>query len=408
MTGGETHRAWYPIVRLIAAFSLMTTGSSAMYATILTLKPVGFEFDVNRGLASLPYTLFMVGYGIGGVAMGRVTDRVGVMYPMILGGICLPLGYYLAANADEFWQYCAAVFLLCGFLGSAVTFAPIVADISLWFTGRRGLAVAIVASGSYVSGVIWPPALQTFIDDVGWRATYEGTAFVVAGIMLPLSLLLYKRPTIVNFTAGTGGLASPRAALGLSPVSLQCAICAAGIGCCVAMAMPQVHIVAYATDLGHAAQRGAEMIALMTGFGVVSRLLSGWISDRIGGLKTLLLGSTLQCIMLAMYLTNDTLTALYVISAAFGMSQGGIVPSYAIIVRTFFPAGEAGWRIGTAFLFTIIGMAFGGWLAGALYDLTGDYFVSFITAIGFNIMNMVIAATLLARARERRLRPSAA
>jgi MFS family permease len=217
--------------------------------------------------------------------------------------------------------------------------------------------------------------------------------------MLPLSAVLYRRPPVSPEPAPSESGAGPRRPLGFSPTQLQCLICAAGIGCCAAMAMPQVHIVAYATDLGHAAARAAEMLSLMLGFGIVSRLASGWISDRIGGLNTLLLGSFLQCCVLAAFLVADSLVALYAFSVAFGLAQGGIVPSYAIIVRTFFPNREAGWRIGMALLFTILGMALGGWMAGALYDLTGSYTLSFVNAIAFNLLNMAIAAKLLRRAK---------
>ena len=282
------------------------------------------------------------------------------------------------------------------------TFAPLVTDISHWFTARRGLAVGIVISGNYLAGAVWPPILQFFIDAHGWRETFIGVGFFTLGSMLLLSGVLYRRPPLSHDDASPGGgqMTAAFRPLQLAPNTLQVLLCAAGLGCCIAMAMPQVHIVAYATDLGYAAAQGAQMLSLMLASGIISRLLSGWISDRIGGLQTLLLGSSLQCLVLAAFLTADTLTALYVLAIAFGLSQGGIVPSYAIIVRTFFPARDAGWRIGTALFFTMIGMALGGWMAGALYDLTGSYQAAFINAIGFNIMNMVIAAWLLQRFRK--------
>jgi MFS family permease len=398
-SANRTPLGGYRIVRLIAALLLMTVGGSAMYGVIVTLKPVGLEFGVSRGVASLPYMLFMMGFGTGGVALGWVADRFGIVMPAMLASIALPAGLIAASQAENLVQFCLAVGLLCGFLGASVTFSPVVSDISQWFLRRRGLAVGIVISGTYVAGALWPPLLQHFIDRHGWRTTFFEIGIFALCVMVPLSALLYRRPPAAPEPVTSSNAGGPRRVLGFSPAQVQCLICAAGIGCCAAMAMPQVHIVAYATDLGHAAARAAEMLSLMLGFGVVSRLASGWISDRIGGSNTLLLGSFLQCAVLAAFLLGDSLVALYACSVAFGLAQGGIVPSYAIIVRSYFPAREAGWRIGTAFLFTIIGMAFGGWMAGVLYDLTGSYTVSFLNAIAFNLLNMMIAALLLHRAK---------
>jgi len=273
--------------------------------------------------------------------------------------------------------------------------APLIADISHWFNRRRGLAVGIAFSGSYVAGAIWPPILQRMFDAQGWRESFIDLALLTLIFMALLSLLLYPRPPTNEQLPTTGSANSNLTNSAISAGTLQSLICLAGFGCCVAMAMPQIHIVPYVMDLGHPAIRGAEMLGLMLGFGVISRVGSGWLSDRIGGLATLLLGSVLQLAVLIAFLTGNSLVFLYGISIAFGLSQGGIVPSYTIILRAFFPPKQAGWRISTSFLFTIAGMAFGGWIAGALYDLTGSYTVSFLNAIGFNILNLWIAASLI-------------
>ncbi len=392
--------AWYPVARLIVALLLMTLGGSAMYASVLVLEPAAAEFGTGRGAASLPYALFMLGFGGGGVLMGRLADRTGILVPAMIGSLAMPAGLWLAAQADSLLTFGLALGGLCGFLGASFTFAPMVADVSHWFDGRRGLAVGVVISGSYLAGALWPPVLQHFIDAVGWRRTFEDFAVFTLACMLPLVLALMPRPVLDDAEHDARG--APRWAvrpLGFSRGQLQCLICAAGVGCCVAMAMPQVHIVPYAIDRGFAAQRGAEMLALMLGAGIVSRIASGWLSDRIGGLRTLLLGSVLQGLVLAWFMFADSLAMLYAASLAFGLAQGGIVPSYAIIVRTFFPAGQAGWRIGTTLLFTIGGMALGAWMAGALYDLTGSYTASYVNAIVFNVLNAAVAVTLLRRNR---------
>ena len=389
----------YPVVRLIASLMLVTVGGAAMYAVIVALKPASFEFDVSRGLASVPYMMLMLTGGIGGVFMGRLADRFGVLVPVLIGCVGLPAGMAGAAHAEEFWQFCAALGVLSGLLGTSAVFAPMAADISLWFTRRRGLAVAIVVTGTYFAGALWPPIVQASIDARGWRETFLIVAFVMAGTMLPLAAVLYRKPAALIAAQTAGAWTGAGRPLAMAPGTLQCLICVAGLGCCVAMAMPQVHIVAHVSDLGHAAQRGAEMLALMLGTGIVSRIGSGFISDRIGGLRTLLLGSILQALAIVAFLGADTLTLLYVVSAVFGLSQGGIVPSYTIIIRTFFPAQEAGRRVGWAMLFTFAGMALGGWMAGALYDLTGSYTASFINAIAFNVLNAAIVV-YLARRRQ--------
>lgn len=391
--------SWYPIVRLVSSLVLMTLGGSGMYASVLVLEPAALEFGTGRGAASLPYALFMIGFGTGGVLMGRMADKAGILIPALAGSFMLPAGFLLASQADTILGFCLALGGVCGLLGASFSFAPLVADVSLWFHGRRGLAVGIAISGNYLAGAIWPPILQRSFDLHGWRQTFIDLAWFDLACMVPLCFLLWPRPPAHDEgrdTADSLHLA-PRP-LGFSRNQLQCVVCAAGVSCCVGMSMPQVHIVPYVIDLGFAAQQGAQMLALMLGAGVVSRVASGWLSDRIGGLRTLLLGGFLQALVLVWLMFSDTLPMLYAASVAFGLSQGGIVPSYAIIVRTFFPAGQAGWRIGTALMFTICGMALGGWMSGALYDLTGSYDAAYINAIAFNILNLVIAYNLLRRA----------
>lgn len=393
---------FYPVVRLFASLLLMAVAGSAMYAAILVLEPAAAEFETGRGAGSMPYTLFMIGFAVGGVLMGRIADRFGIVAPALLASLCLPAGLLFAARATEIWHFGVSLGVLCGLFGMAATFAPVASDISHWFTARRGLAVGIVISGTYVAGAIWPPVLQHFIDTYGWRATFHGLGNLTLLMMLPLTLLLY-RPAVVDHDDGAAATrsGSRRTSLGFSSRSLQGLLCLAGVGCCAAMAMPQVHIVPLVIDLGFDAEHGARMLAVMLGCGVVSRLVSGWISDRIGGLRALLVGSALQGAVIFGFLFADGLATLYVLAVAFGLSQGGIVPSYTIIVRTLFPAREAGWRVGTTMLFTVGGMALGGWLAGALYDLTGDYDASILAAFGFNVLNLGIAAWLIARDRMR-------
>jgi MFS family permease len=394
----ESPYAW---LRLAASLALMTLGASGMYIVTVALPLVQAEFAVNRSDASLPYTLTMIGFGLGGILMGRLADRFGVIVPVLIGTFCLGAGFIAAGFAGSLWQFALAQGLLIGFLGCSATFAPLVADTSLWFHRRRGIAVAICASGNYLAGALWPPVVQHFFDTAGWRQTYMGVGAFCIAAMLPLALVLRRRPpALVTANAdGTGHAPAPHS-LGLPPALVLGLLCTAGVACCVAMSMPQVHIVALCGDLGFAAARGAEMLSLMLGFGIVSRLASGWICDRIGGLRTLLLGSALQMVALALYLPADDLASLYVVSAMFGLFQGGIVPSYAIIVREYFAPRVAGTIVSIVLTSTLFGMALGGWMSGAIFDLTGSYRAAFLNGIAWNLLNMAIAGLLLLRSRK--------
>jgi MFS family permease len=309
----------------------------------------------------------------------------------------------LAGNAPNLLVLILAQGLLIGFLGCATTFAPLVADTALWFNRRRGIAVAICASGNYLAGAFWPPVMQYFFETSGWRATYTGIGIFCTIAMLALAFALRRKPPALETSATAAMIERNEKPLGLAPNTLMVLLVVAGVGCCVAMSMPQVHIVAYCGDLGYGAARGAEMLSIMLGFGIVSRLASGWICDRIGGLRTLLLGSFLQGVALLLFLPFDGLASLYIVSAMFGLFQGGIVPSYAIIVREYFPPREAGVRTGIVLMATLFGMAFGGWISGAIFDFTGSYRAAFLNGIAWNALNLSIAFWLLNRARASRI-----
>jgi MFS family permease len=393
----------YAWMRLVISLVLGTISGIGLWSAVVVLPAIETEFSVGRGGASLPYTATMIGFAIGGVLMGRLADRFGIVVPLIGSSVILGLSFIAAAFTTGYWQFVFVQAVLIGMLGSSATFGPLVADVSLWFVRRRGIAIGIAASGSYLAGTVWPPILQYAIEAVGWRQTYIGIGIVCLVTMLPLSLLLRERaPIVKSAISGNARFVSDRPLS--APPYLQGLLLLAGLACCVAMSMPQVHIVAYCGDLGYGMARGAEMLSLMLGLGVVSRLASGLIADKIGGLGTLILGSTLQCLALLFYLPFDGLMSLYIVSAFFGLAQGGIVPSYALIVRDYYPAREAGTRISLVFTATIVGMALGGWMSGAIFDFTGSYQAAFINGIVWNFLNMAIAAWLLfdrARLRER-------
>ena len=387
-------------MRLAVALALMTIGSSAMYVIAVVLPAVQKEFGVARADASLPYTLLMVGFGVGGIFMGRLADRRGVMLASLIGAGGLAAGFIVAGMSSGIMSFALVHGVLLGLVGSSATFAPLVADTSLWFVKRRGIAVAICASGNYVAGAVWPPIVQHFVETVGWRQTYFGLGLFCAVTLPPLALLMRARPpALVAASTPTRSAMPSTRPFGLSMNAAQALLCIAGVSCCVAMSMPQVHIVAYCGDLGYGAARGAQMLSLMLACGIVSRLVSGVICDRIGGLRTLLLGSLLQGTALLLFLPFDSLVSLYVISALFGLFQGGIVPSYAIIVREHFPSAEAGARVGAVLMCTLFGMALGGWMSGEVFDLTGSYHAAFLNGLAWNALNVSIALFLLGRTR---------
>jgi MFS family permease len=406
--GIESPYAW---TRLFVSLLLMTIGGSGVYTVSVVLPRIQAEFGVARGDASLPYTMAMIGFGLGGIFMGRLADRFGVMVPVLIGAVGLGGGFIAAGASGSLWQFSAAQGLLMGFLGSAATFAPLAADTSKWFSRHRGIAVAICMSGNYLAGAVWSQVLRYYFDAVGWRETYFGMGVFCLAAMLPLAFVL--RRAIPAQPDATPALAAATKAihynlsnvdrarpLGLSPTALMALLCVAGVSCCLAMSMPQVHIVAYCGDLGFGAARGAEMLSLMMAMGIISRLVSGWISDYIGGLKTLLLGSVLQGVALLMFLFADGLASLYIVAGMFGLFQGGIVPSYALIVREYFSPAQAGARVGTVLMCTLLGMALGGWMCGAIFDLTGSYRAAFINGTAWNLLNVAIVVFLLWRARS--------
>jgi len=392
----ESPYAWY---RLLAALLLAGVGGVGMWSVIVALPAVQAEFGVARSTASLPYTATMISFGFGGILMGRLSDRFGIFVPVVAGTIGLAAGYAAASQAATLWQFILFQGVFVGVAGS-IAFAPLIADTSLWFTRRRGMAVSIIASGSYLAGTVWPPVVQHFIDTRGWRWTFLGIAVFCLTAMLPLSLALRRRSPVTDTTSASAQAAAAARStrpLGMSRGALQILLVVAGLSCCVGMSMPQVHIVAYCGDLGHGAARGAQMLSLMLGFGIVSRLASGWVCDRIGGRRTLLLGSSLQALALILFLPFNGLASLYILSALFGLVQGGIVPSYAVIIREFFPPEEAGVRVGTVLMATVFGMALGGWMSGVIFDLTGSYQAAFVNGIMWNLLNVGIAVGLLRR-----------
>lgn len=384
--------------RLAATLAVSVLGSVGMWSIITIMPAVQAEFGIDRAGASFPYTMTMLGFALGNLLIGRAVDRFGITSALIGASLLIALCYGLAVFSSSLMVLSVLQFFVG--IGAAASFGPLIADISHWFGKRRGIAVAVAASGNYLAGAIWPVLLSGVLEQQGWRAVYLYLAVIVIVGVFPLAMMLRRRvPAEATARANAVSQANSDRAK-MSPRLLQGLLVLAGLGCCVAMSMPQVHLVSMCVDLGFGAAVGTQMLSLMLMGGVASRLVSGFIADRLGGVRTLLIGSTLQCLALFLYLPFDGMVSLYIVSLIFGLSQGGIVPSYALIVREYLPAKEAGARVGFVIMATIIGMALGGWMSGWIYDVTGSYQMAFLNGIAWNLMNMAIMLGLLLRSRQ--------
>ncbi|GHF40708.1 MFS transporter [Seohaeicola zhoushanensis] len=399
MSTTDIHDSAYSWFRLCVTMAIAMVANVGIWAIVLVLPAVEAEFGVSRADASLAYTLTMMGFAAGNLLIGRVVDRFGVTLALIGASVISACGYLLSMVAPTMgllWL----THLLLG-LGTAVGFGPLMADISHWFLRRRGIAVALVASGNYISGGIWPTILTPMLVNGDWRQVYLLLAVVTLVAVIPLALLLRRR--LPDEAHGVAQAASDLKAMsaGFTPRQLQWLLGLAGIGCCIAMSMPQVHIVAYCIGLGYGPAVGADLLSLMLLGGAASRIFFGLVADRLGGVRTVLVGALLQALALALYLPWDAMVPLYVISLVFGLSQGGIVPSYALVVREYMPAREAGARVGFVLMMTVLGMAIGGWMSGWIYDLSGSYRMAFLNGVLWNGLTVGVMLLLLARSRPR-------
>jgi MFS family permease len=366
-----------------------------MWSIVVILPAVQIDLDLTRSQASLPYVFTMMGYGLGGIVFGRFSDKYGIYKTVVAGIVMMSVGYVSASFATGVGLLCVSQGLLIG-IGTSTTFAPLIAHVSHWFDRRKGAAVGIIASGQYLSGAIWPTVLESSVQGYGWQQTYWFVGLIVLVLALPLSLVLRKIPATDKSVAGSRNDWDQKD-IPVSTAWLIALLMVAIFCCCIAMSMPQVHMVAFCGDLGFGAATGAKMLSVMLAFGVVSRLGFGWLSDHIGGLKTVFIGVFLQGIGLALFLIFDTLVSLYVISALFGLFQGGIVPAYALAVREYLPQRVAGERVGMVMMASLLGMALGGWIPGYLFDLTGSYDIAFINGLIWNALPLLFIGWLIIR-----------
>jgi len=383
----------YSWMRLGYSLGVAVVGNVGMWSVIVVLPAVQAEFGGGRGESSMPYTLTMVGFALGNLVIGRAVDRYGIARSLAIAAVITAIGYLFSAVSPSILLLSVAHFVIG--LGTAAFFGPLIADVSLWFRRRRGIAVAIAASGNYLAGAIWPFLMSGLLATQGWRIVYMLLAILVAGSVIPATLLLRRQLPSSSLTPEAQTSQGAFRKVPFPPSVLMWMLAAAGVACCVAMSMPQVHLVAFCVDLGYGPTVGANMLSVMLLGGVVSRLISGMLADKLGGVVTLLIGSVGQMIGLILYLPSDGLASLYIVSLVFGLAQGGIVPAYAMIVREYMPAREAGARVGFVMMATIVGMALGGWMSGWIYDVTGSYELAFLNGIVWNAANIAVMLVLL-------------
>ena len=384
----------YGWVILFASLLIHSIGLGAPNILFVTLKPIANDLASARAVPSLAYSLLMIGTGIGGIAMGWWLDKRGVMEPVLFGTVMIALGAFVAGQAEGKWGLYLANGVLMGLLGKAAMIAPLVANATRWFDRRRGLAVAIIASGQGVAGIVWPPVIRYINDVAGWREVYQYYGVFVLVTMIPLALLLRPKPPKPAAGTAQTGDSGDHSVLGLPSNLVQMALWVAVIGCCTAMAMPTVHLFSHATDLGQPAVRAAELLSVLFAAAFFSRLAFGMLADRIGAIRTLLIGSGCQAVMLLVFAQVESLTGLYVTALLYGLGFAGIMPCYALIIRLLFPGNQAGWRIASQYLFAALSMALGGWMGGAIYDQTGSYANAFLAGVAFNIVNLAVIGFL--------------
>ena len=399
MASIETRTSW-----LIATVSLliMSTAFGGPYIAVVGLKLIAADVGSARSVPALASSLTWFGAGLGGIAMGRFADRIGVRWTVLFGGVMIGAGLALASRGAV-WQLYVGHGVLMGLLGNAGINAPLYVYVSRWFDRRRGTALALISSGQYVAGSLWPPIFERLISTYGWHETMLLFGGVEIAVVVPLALIFLRPPPDVKIAATAARAVTPGApVLGWPPNLVFGMLCAAAFCCCIPMAMPQGHLVALCSDLGIPASHGAAMLSVLLGTAFFSRQLWGYISDRIGGLQTVLTGSGWQMsAMIGLVLTQDEI-GLFTVTGWFGLGFAGIIPAYVLAIRELFPAADAGWRVPTLLLFSGWGMAGGGWLAGRMYDYFGYYAPAFVTGIAFNAVNFLIVGILVLRYRRTR------
>ena len=401
----ETPYGWVVVFASLALHSISLGAPTILF---VALKPIAADLGTVRAVPSLAYSLLMIGTGIGGIAMGRWMDRHGVMQPVLFGSVMICLGALLASHAEGRWSLFIATGVLMGLFGKAAMIAPLVANVTRWFDRRRGFAVAIITSGQGLAGAIWPTVVQYFNDQVGWRGTFLYFSIFAAVTMIPAAFALRPRAPIGPSDPAGAIRPESRRVLDMPPHVAQGMLWIAVIGCCTAMSVPIVHLVSHVTDQGYTLDQGARVLSVLFLAAFLSRLGFGMLADRIGPVRTILIGSVSMAAMLLAFAFTTSYTGLFIAALLFGLGFSGIMPCYPLLIRILFPVSEAGGRIAAQYMFAAGGMALGGWMGGVIFDLTGSYSPAFLVAFAFNVLNFVMIGIVYTRQTRLELRPRTA
>ena len=394
----ETKASW--VVAFVALLAMMMSFGAA-WITAVALKDIASEVEGARSVPALASSLAWLGSGVGGILMGRIAERIGTRWTVLFGALMIGTGLAISTLGPP-WPLWIGHGLFIGLIGLGGINAPLYIYVSRWFDRRRGSALALISSGSYLAGAVWPPLFEAAIAMMGWRQTMLWYALAEIVVVVPLAALYFRAaPEVIPPPAPAGSTKQAARVLGLPPNVVFAMMCVAAVMCCIPMAMPQGHLVAFCSDLGFSRSLGALALSMLLGTAFLSRQVWGAISDRIGGLATVLIGSAWQAAAMVGLLFTLNEAGLFTVAAAFGLGFSGIIPAYVLALRELFPASEASWRIPTFLLFSGGGMALGGWLAGLLYDHFGYYAPAFAAGIGANILNLLIVGLLVARWRQR-------
>lgn len=392
----ETRQSW---TVAIAAVAMLAVAAGGPLTLVIGLIPISETLGTGRSIPSLATTLAYVGTGVGGVICGLMAARIGQRAVAMLGGVAIFCGLALASIGQP-WSLLAGIGLGVGLFGNGALFAPMVAYVSLWFDRRRGTALALVSSGQYVAGMLWPSVFERSIAAIGWQATMLSYGVFACILVVTLSALLLAPPPVPAGGPALLRTGSARQVLGMRPNAALALLAIASFLCCVPMAMPAAHLVAFCGDLGISASRGAAMLSVLLLCAFLARQFWGWLSDRIGGLWTVLVGSAAQLLGMMGFLATQDEAGLFFVAAAYGLGFGGIIPAYVLAVRELFPASEASWRVPGLLFLSLSGMGFGAWLAGVIYDKVGFYAAAWWAGIAFNLVQLALIGWLISRRRK--------
>ena len=391
------------LIILIGSVTMLLVSAGGMFLVVVALKDMAMEFGWPRAIPSFAFSLQFIGSGFGGIIMGYLLDRVGFGGPALIGTLMIGFGSMLVSGITAAWQLYVIYAIMFGLAGQGSLAAPALANIARWYDKRRGMAVGIASSGQALAGIVWPPIFGYVLLTLGWRDMFYWFGVFALVVMLPVCFIVRKKPPAAPQNEAPENPTNDMAVAGRDPLSsgqIQWALCAAIIGCCVAMSLPLGHLVSHVTDLGHSVEDAVTVLSTMLMAAFISRaVILGFMSERLGSLRTLLIFSGVQAVMLAMYTVVDQLWALYLVAILCGLGYGGLFPVYAVATREHLPVAEAGRRTGTVFLFGAVAMGFGSWMGGYLFDLTASYTLPFLLGVAINATNIVIVMVLIWRIR---------